>query len=515
MPGRHVNDHQMRLYMKTKQTHSKPAAAAKAGFSTATAYRIESDPRLPSQKRPQRERRRADPLADIWDKDVLPLLEKAPGIRPVAVYEELLRRDPKLDPGIRRTLERRMRAWKAQYGPEREVIFRQTHEPGRLGLSDFTDMSKLGVSIAGVTLTHRLFHFRLAYSGFESAHVILGGESYVALAEALQNALWSLGGAPSNHRTDSLSAAYRNLSKDAREDLTRRYEALCDHYGMTPTRNNKGIAHENGSIEGPHGHFKRAVEDALLIRGSCDFDTLTAYRRFIDEIVGRINTRNAKRIDVERAVLNPLPKRRTSDFEETVVRITSSGGFFLRKVYYSVPSQLIGHQLRTRLYDDRIELYLGSTFTLTLPRGRAHPDGRQNHVINYHHVIHSLRQKPQALLGLTYRDQIFPREAFRRMFDFMLETTSEREACRTAVELLALAHDRGCEAEIASILEADLDQKTIPDIAAMRDLFAPDPESLPKVEVRLASLAAYETIAASSQHQAAEPARAKVEGAAA
>ncbi len=135
------------------------------------------------------------------------------------------------------------------HGPEQDVIFRQTHEPGRSGLSDFTDMADPGVTVAGVALEHRLYHFRLAYSGFEHAHVILGGESFVALAEWLQNALWTLGGAPLRHRTDSLSAAFRNLDRDAQADLTTRYEALCAHYGMEPTRNNTGVAHENGAIE--------------------------------------------------------------------------------------------------------------------------------------------------------------------------------------------------------------------------------------------------------------------------
>src|SRR6202142_1561779 len=166
------------------------------------------------------------------------------------------------------------------------------------------------VRVSGVELDHRLYHFRLACSGFEHAHVILGGESYVALAEGLQNALWSLGGAPLEHRSDSLSAAFCNLDADAREDLTRRYEALCAHYQMEPSRNNRGVAHENGAIESPHGHLKHSIRDALLLRGTNDFEDLLAYRSFLDEIVGRKNARNSKRIDAERAVLQPLPDTR-------------------------------------------------------------------------------------------------------------------------------------------------------------------------------------------------------------
>ena len=244
MPGRHVTDHQMRLFMKHRSTDPTPVAAARAGFSTATGYRTAQDPRLPSEKRTPRERRRPDPLADVFAADVVPMLKASPGLRPVAILEELLRRHPDLGPGIRRTLERRIRQWRALHGAEREVIFRQLHEPGRMGLSDFTDLSGLGVTIAGEPLPHRLYHFRLVFSGFEHGHVVLRGESFVALAVGLQDALWTLGGVPEEHRTDSLSAAFRNLEPEVEEDWTTRYDALCGHYGMAASRNNRGVAHE-------------------------------------------------------------------------------------------------------------------------------------------------------------------------------------------------------------------------------------------------------------------------------
>ena len=491
MPGRHVTDHQMRLFMTLNKTHSVPVAAVKSGISPATGYRIKADPVLPSQKKASRGRRRPDPLADIFDEEVVPMLQECPGIRPIAVFEEVQRRHPELGTGFRRTLERRIRAWKAEHGPEQEVIFRQKHEPGKMGLSDFTDMNKLGVTVAGDPLNHRLYHFRLAYSGFQHAHVVLGGESYVALAEGLQNALWTLGATPQNHRTDSLSAAFKNLDKTAQDDLTDRFDALCKHYGMTATRNNKGVAHENGSIESPNGHLKRTIEDALIMRGSRDFEDLSAYRRFVDEIVGRINARNAKRIDAERACLRPLPARRTTDYEEVTLRVTSSGGFILRKVFYTVPSRLIGHRLRVRLYDDRLELFLGGTALMTLERGRPSRDGSHGHVVNYHHVIHSLRKKPMALMGLVYRDRLFPRRAFRDMFTALLEQTGEKVACRMMVDLLALAHDRGCEAELAEHLEEDLRQYRTPDIVTLRTLFGPSEDALPVVKVQMADLASY------------------------
>ena len=191
--------------MKLRKTDTTEVAAAKAGFSRATGYRLAAAPPLLSQETKPRGRRRPDPLADVFDTVVVPILESSPGIRPVGVFQELMRRHPELDPGVRRTLERRVRLWRAEHGPEQDVIFRQKHEPGRQGLSDFTHMGALGVTVAGEPLDHMLYHFRLAWSGFTHARVVLGGESFTALAEGLQDALWHLGGVPREHRTDSLS----------------------------------------------------------------------------------------------------------------------------------------------------------------------------------------------------------------------------------------------------------------------------------------------------------------------
>jgi transposase InsO family protein len=494
MPGRHINDHQMRLYMKSRLTVKKPAAAARAAISLRTAYRIENDPRLPSQTPRPRGRRRPDPLIAIFDAEIVPMLEAAPELRPIAIFEEMQRRHPDLPDGVRRTMERRIRQWRAMNGKDRDVIFRQVQEPGRMGLSDFTEMGDLAVRVAGADLDHRLYHFRLACSGFEHVHVILGGESYVALAEGLQNALWALGGAPLEHRSDSLSAAFRNLDCEAREDLTSRYDALCSHYRMEPTRNNRGVAHENGAIESPHGHLKNSIRDALLMRGTMDFDDLAAYRSFLDEIVGRKNARNRQRIDAERAVLQPLPDNRTADYEHELVYVSSSGGFVLRKVFYTVPSRLIRHRPRARLYDDRVELFVGGTRVLTLVRGRPGPDGKHGHVIDYRHVIHALRRKPMALLNLVYRDQLWPRDAYRHMFDHLCERLCGRAACKLMVELLSIAHERGCEAQLAALLTEDLAADRLPDLKIVRERFVPDLASLPEVNVHMVPLTVYEAL---------------------
>ena len=484
--------------MTHRRTHTRQIAAARAGISPTTGSRLDADPRLPSQRQQPRTRRRPDPLAAVWDSEIVPMLQAAPGLRPVTILGEMQRRHPNFPADARRTLERRVRVWQALHGPEREVIFRQEHPPGRQGLSDFTDATELGVSIAGQPLDHRLYHFRLAFSGWRHAHVVLGGESFVAIAAGLQDALWSLGGAPSEHRSDSLSAAFRNIESDTAEDLTARYEALCAHYGMQPTRNNRGVAHENGAIEAAHGHLKTALAQALLLRGSADFDDLAAYRRFVDEVVGRANAGRRRLVDIERAQLQPLPARRTSDHDEAVVTVTRSGGFLLRRVFYTVPSRLIGHRLRVRLHDDRIECYLGSTLAVTLPRGRA-PSGRAarglgTHIVDYRHVIHALRRKPAALLSLTYRDKLFPRDAYRRTWEALTAAEAPRAACRVMVGLLELAHERACEAELAGVLEDLLDERQLPDLAALRRRFAPEASAVPTVAVLLPLAATYDVL---------------------
>jgi hypothetical protein len=272
---------------------------------------------------------------------------------------------------------------------------------------------------------------------------------------------------------------------------------------MTPTRNNRGVAHENGAIEGPHAHLKRSLQQALLLRGSSDFADLASYRGFVDEVVGHANARRHKASEIERARLKPLPSRRTDDHEEELVTVTRSGGFFLRRIFYTVPSRLIGHRLRVRLYDERLECLLGGTLVLTLRRGRV-PKGRADrgrcgHVVDYHHVIHALRRKPMALLNLVYRDRLFPREAFRQAWDRLVATQPARNACRTMVGLLALAHDRACEAELAIALEAILDAGEVPDLTALQQRFMPAGMVVPDVTVTIPAAIAYDALLSAPQ----------------
>ncbi len=460
--------------MRERQRHNQRIAAARAGMSERTARRHEKDPRKPSERQAARGRTVPDPLAEVWECELVPMLETDPSLKPITLLHYLMRADPERfpDQGIRRTLERRVRAWKALHGPRREVIFRQRREPGRQALSDFTDAGQLGVTIAGEPLPHLLYHFVLPCSGWQFARVVLGGESFTALAENLQDALWTLGKAPAEHRTDSLSAAFKNLDRDQQADLTERYRALCRHYGLQASRNNPGEAHENGAVEAHHGHLKDALEQALILRGNRDFPDLASYQRFLDEVVGRRNAARRDDLEVELRHMRALPRQRTADFTEAVVTVVRTGGFWLRNVFYSVPSQLIGHRLRVHIHDARIEAYLASTHVVTHPR-RSIGHGARKHVVDYRHVIHALKRKPQALAGSMYRDGLFPRSEYRRAWDALTAALPQKDACKRMVALLAMAHEEACEAELAGLVAADLAAGRLPDPMDLRRRLRP------------------------------------------
>jgi hypothetical protein len=374
MPGHHISDQQVFLFMTHRRQHTQAVAAAKAGISERSARRIENDPQLPSQKKKERHwRTRADPLEPFWPR-VEELLQ-IDGIIAVTVFETLQDEfgEDAVPDAIRRTLERRIARWRALHGGEKEIFFPQHHEPGRQGLSDFTVCDSLKVTVAGETLAYRLYHFRLAASGWEHAAVVLGGESLPPFRSTCRMRCGSWAARRPNTAAIPCPPPTKT-STPMRSGFTRSYDELCRHYGMLATRNNRGEAHENGSIEGPHAHLKRRLDQALRRRGSRDFVSIEAWREFVEAQVARQNRRHAARIDAERRVLKALPARRTTDFAMVTVDVTRNGTVAIDRVTYSVPSRLVGRRLNAHLFDDRIELFLGPDRVMSTPRVRiSHP----------------------------------------------------------------------------------------------------------------------------------------------
>lgn len=462
--------------MKSRQEgKTQQIAAAQAGFSGRSARRINKHTALNTTKE-RSWKTRSDPFDAVWTSEILPLLETQPKLEARTILEELQQRHEGQYPDkVLRTLQRRVRQWRATSGPEKEIIFRQKHPAGWQGISDFTDMNELHITIRKEPLSHLLYHYRLPFSGWAYAQVVLGGESFTALSEGLQNAFFSSGGVPETHRTDSLSAAYKNCHDKAQEEFTKSYQALCEYYGIDPTRNNKGVSHENGSIESPHRHLKNKIDQALMLRNSRDFDTIDAYRAFIREILMRQNKRIEKAFAEERTALKPLPERKTSDYAEEHARVTSSSTIIVKYVTYSVPSRLIGIMLKIHVYDDRLECYVGGDHVLQLPRVRR--DKKRLHYINYRHIAGMLVQKPQAFRNYIYREELFPTFAFCQAWEMLDKQLDARHSCREFVKILyqATLHVDG-EKLVNNYLEDCIAAGKLPTSKDVQALFTRSPQ---------------------------------------
>lgn len=480
MPGEWIKPRQVEKYMKARrQGCTQENAAIKAGISERSGRVIEQGERMDPRKKERDWRTRSDPLAEVWESELKPMLEQTPSLQAITLLEYLQTKYPDDYPdSVQRTLQRRVKTQRALHGPEKEVMFYQTHEPGRRGLSDFTQLKKASITIAGQPFDHLLYHFRLAYSRWSFMKVIQGGESYTALAEGLQEALRRLGGAPKEHRTDSLSAAFKNLSGEAQEDMTARYDAFCRHYGMAATRNNRGKGHENGSVESPHGHIKRRIEQALLLRGSSDFKSIEAYQDFIEEIVAQANRRNAKALHLEREALSALPKTSAADYSELRAVVSSSSTIEVRRVTYTVPSRLQGEVLTVRLYDDRLVCYLGRRHVISLQRVHAPKGGKRGRQVDYRHVVHSLAKKPQAFRYSQLRDDLLPNETYRAIWAAVDKTTPAKDACKFMVGLLRLAALHDCEKPLGEAVLTALHEGEPLSLTTFQKQFCKKPERL-------------------------------------
>lgn len=475
-----------------EQKHTQATSAAKAGISERSGRKIDAGKRINPHKATRHWRTRHDPLKAVWEAELIPLLEQSPNLQAITLLEYIQSRYPGEYPDkVLRTLQRRTKQWQALLGPEKEVMFRQTHMAGQQGLSDFTQLKKVTITIGGVPFKHLLYHFRLAFSHWSYMKVIEGGESFTALAEGLQNALKRLGGAPHQHRTDSLSAAFKNLSKDACEDITSRYEALCAQYAMTPTRNNRGAGHENGSVESPHGHLKTRIKQALLIRGSNDFMHVGAYQDFISDVVVQHNRRNAKAITEERSALQALPLHQAPDYTELSVVVSSSSTIDVRRVTYSVPSRLQGETLHIHLYDNRLACYLGHVPVIELKR--LYPIGSTRaRLIDYRHVIHSLVKKPQAFRHSVLRNELLPSVEFHAIWHALDRTLSPKEACKVMVGLLHIASQEDCEQMLARWVLSALNEGKSVSLSQLQNRFTKSTAVIPDVVITQHALAYYD-----------------------
>lgn len=432
--------------MKLSQTEETLAvAAAKAGMDEKTARKWQKTGLSPSEaKKPRIHRTRPDPFAEVWE-EVEQLLEGEASLEAKTIFDHLCRKYPdRFQESQLRTLQRRVKIWRARKGAPREVFFTQEHVPGRQAQSDFTHLSELMVTIAGQVFKHLFYHFTLVYSNWEWG-MVCASESWESLCEGLQDALWKLGGVPAEHRTDSLTAAVKPVGS---HEFTERYQGFLRHYGMRASHTTPNRGHENGDVEQSHHRFKRAVDQELLLRGSRDFASREEYEEFLRKMLVRRNGLRRERVQEEVKTLRALPDRRLESYSKESPKVSGNSVINIRDNHYSVPSQLIGERVEVRIYAGQVEVWYAGELIERMERLR----GEGKAAINYRHLIHSLVKKPGAFAHYRFRASLFPRVIFRLAYD-ELQSRQPGQADREYLQLLKLAAEESEERVAAALYQ--------------------------------------------------------------
>lgn len=408
-------------------------AAMKAGMDEKTARKYREIGKLPSELKQEHDwRTRKNPFEDVWD-SIKAMLSINPGLEAKTIFEDLQRKQPgRFADGQLRTLQRRIKHWRATEGPCKEIFFAQIHKPGELCQSDFTHMDKVGVTIGGVPFDHMIYHFVLTYSNWETGSICFS-ESFESLSHGLQNALWNLGGVPHRHRTDRLATAVNKETHP--EEFTRRYQDLMDHYGLTPCKTNPYSPNENGDVEQRNYRFKKAVDQALLLRNNRNFRDREEYERFLSKLFGQLNAGRKDRLAKELEVLRRLPKTRIDSCKKLDLKVGPGCTIRVNHNVYSVNSRLIGEKIQVRLYMEYLEIWYGQKKIDTVPRLR----GEGKYKVNYRHIIDSLVRKPGAFENYRYRDAMFPTSRFRIAYDSLKERYTVQSAASRYLKILYLA----------------------------------------------------------------------------
>lgn len=470
-------------------------AALRAGMHRNTARRYVRVGRLPTElKAPRSWRTREDPFVEDWEEIASRLLE-APELEGKALFEDLVRRRPGVyEEGQLRTLQRRIKQWRAEHGPPQEIFLPQQHRPGEAMQTDFTSGSSFGVTIAGETFEHLLCQSVLPYSNWQSV-VVCRSESMLALRCGVQEAVFRLGRVPEWHQTDNSTAATHDLHTGKR-GFNAEYGDLMAHLGMQPRTIAIGECHQNGDVEASHGALKRRLEQHLLLRGSRDFATVEDYECWIGTVIEQANRLRATRLAEEHAVMQPLSAARLPRYRELHVRVSSNGTIQVQKNTYSVPTRLKGERLVVRLFDLHLEVYYGGKRQLVIERLR----GEGKHRVDYRHVIWSLVKKPWAFARYRYRDALFPGEPWRRAYDALVAALPERQAELEYLRVLHLAAAT-LQHEVEAPIELLLAAGKLPTFAAVRALISDRTPEVPQLTPLAVDLSSYDELLVAEQQR--------------
>ncbi len=475
-----VTDQQVRrLFKYMNKENTLAAAAAKAGMDEKTARKYRRIGRFPSELKKEHDwRTREDIFADVWD-EIKAKLSINGGLEAKTLFKYLQRSYPdRFADGQLRTLQRRVKFWRATEGPAREVFFGQNYRAGERSQSDYTRMRSLGITINHQAFDHLIYHFVLPYSNWETGTICFS-ECFESLSEGLQNALYELGGVPAMHQTDSLTAAVSPVT--SKDRFTERYSGLLRHYGIEGMHTNPASPNENGDVEQSNNRFKKALEQSLLLRGSRNFESRAEYGRFLDELFAELNRSRRKRFQEELDVLGPLPTRRLESFRRLKVRVRQGSTITVAKNTYMVHSRLVGETVDVRLYHDRVEVYYAQRKVEEMPRLR----GTGKHSVNYRHVIDSLVRKPGAFADYIYKSDLFPTHRFRLAYDVICKvTTKGRAASRRYLEILHLAA-HGSETAVDAALSLLIERGECPDAQAVKMLVEAGCETARPLDIKI------------------------------
>jgi len=437
--------------MEEMSKHGKIGRAAmKADMDRKTARKYVEAGTLPSQMKKERDWcTRADPFEDVWPK-LEEQLRDVPELEAKTLFEQLQSEHPnRFDDGQLRTLQRKIRRWRAEHGPEKEVVLAQRHRPGEAAQSDFTDATELGVIVAGELLSHMLYVLVLPFSNWQWATVCFS-ESMASLRHGLQRSLFQLGRVPMYHQTDNSTAATHNIPPAQKETVQGRkrpfnedYLALMRHYGMTPRTTAVGAKQQNGDVEASNGSVKRRLNQRLLLRGSREFESVQAWQDFVDDVMSKANATKHDRVEQELALMRELDVAKLAEYTEELVFVSEQSTIRIKSCLYSVPSRLIRHQVKVRIYHDRIAVSYAGAEQFACERVRR---GKKR--IDYRHVIWSLVRKPGAFARYVYREEMFPTLTFRRAYDAIHK---DLEGTKGDVEYLRILH------HAAGTLETDVE----------------------------------------------------------
>jgi hypothetical protein len=509
-----ITDRQGAIILNEMSKHQNiQIAANKAGVCCNTVRKYHRLGKYPSETKQERNyRTRNNPFKEDMGL-IIELLKNAPELRAKTIFDYLLELEQDYSPGQIRTLQRIVKDWKIDNGPEKEIFFDQKYRPGEIMQVDFTRCKSLGITINREPFEFMLFHAVLPYSNWTHAKICYG-ETFTAIKAGLREALKRLGRKPEFLQIDNSSAATHSEKNDSKDTATQKgskfsktdnqkeeenlkipssrkfnqdFMRLMDSVGIIPRTTGIGAKEQNGDIESYNGHLKSRIKQYLLIRGSCDFKSVEEVQKFVQKAVDKSNHLHEEQINAELKTMESININHLKVYSELRVKVRKNSTISVKGHLYSVSSRLIGCRLKVKLYEDRLEIYYKQK--LKQKSERIHKKGKHN--LKYQHMVRSLVKKPGAFIRMSHQQYMFPNLNFRKTYDSLLAKLSERRASLEYLRILKLCLEYG-ESEVEEALQLLMEEHELPDFTRVKELITPWKHEFPQQEVLKPELLVYD-----------------------